>query len=167
MREVGLLDVVMSAKQSVGRPQHLYSIAPDAPSLGLEPPTFPLLASMLATLAHRGGLGADEAVEVGRQQGHLDADRYRRAPSCLEALVHRLDALGFDPQVTDDGDDATAVIGFAHCPFQTLAEEHPELVCSLHRGLVSGFAEAMGDATVSAFHSLEHREPCQLTLVSR
>jgi len=170
MREVGLLDVEVSAKQAVGRPQHLYSIADDAPSLGLEPPTFPMLASMLVRLADRAGLGADEASDVGREQGAADADRYRRAPSCLEALVHRLDALGFDPQVGEaetSTDGSSAVIGFAHCPFRELAEAFPHLVCSLHRGMMEGFVTAMGDADLDEFHSLEHREPCQLTLSSR
>ena len=174
MREVGLLDVEVSAKQAVGRPQHLYSIASEAPSLGLEPPTFPMLASMLVRLADRGGLGTEDARDVGRGQGALDAERYRTAPSCLEALVHRLDALGFDPQVSDGAssesghtDGSSAVIGFAHCPFRELAEAFPHLVCSLHHGMMAGFVESMGDADLEDFHSLEHREPCQLTLTSR
>ena len=41
MREVGLLDQRIDNNGGVGRPQHLYSLAPDAPSLGLEPPAMP------------------------------------------------------------------------------------------------------------------------------
>ena len=37
MRDVGLLEVAPETNRGVGRPQHLYSLAPDAPSLGLEP----------------------------------------------------------------------------------------------------------------------------------
>ena len=55
MREVGLLDVRTEARGGVGRPQHLYSLAPTAPSLGLEPPTFPMLARMLVRLAEATG----------------------------------------------------------------------------------------------------------------
>src|SRR3546814_5828043 len=44
MREVGLLDVVTDARGTVGRPQHRYSLAADAPALGFEPPAFPVLA---------------------------------------------------------------------------------------------------------------------------
>ena len=47
MREVGLLEVVTDARGAVGRPQHRYSLAPDAPALGFEPPAFPVLARML------------------------------------------------------------------------------------------------------------------------
>jgi DNA-binding transcriptional ArsR family regulator len=48
MREVGLLDVEVENRGSVGRPQHRYSLAADAPSLGLEPAAFPLLSRLLA-----------------------------------------------------------------------------------------------------------------------
>ena len=59
------------------------------------------------------------------------------------------------------------MIAFAHCPFRELAEAHPDLVCSLHRGLVEGFVDAMGDAEVDDFHPLVHRLPCQVTISSR
>ncbi len=167
MREVGLIDVRIDEPSGVGRPQHRYLLAPDAPSLGLEPPTFPLLARMLVSLAERTGAGPDDAEAVGHEQGLTDALASPRAPSCLEALVARLDVLGFDPAVTgsDDGDEA--VIAFANCPFRDLAEKYPRLVCSLHRGLVHGFVETMPDGHVGAFHTLESRQPCQMTLISR
>jgi DNA-binding transcriptional ArsR family regulator len=73
MREVGLLDVETDARGNVGRPQHRYSLAADAPTLGLEPATFPVLSRMLVRLAATAGLGTGEAVEAGREQGGLDA----------------------------------------------------------------------------------------------
>ena len=45
MREAGLLDVEVGGRGDVGRPQHRYSIAANAPSLGFEPPTMPVLAA--------------------------------------------------------------------------------------------------------------------------
>jgi predicted ArsR family transcriptional regulator len=167
MRDVGLLDVATEVRSGVGRPQHLYSLAAGAPSLGLEPPTFPMLARMLVRLAAAAGASGDDAAEVGREQGRADARVHFETASCLEALVGELDALGFDPAVTgvDDGDDA--LVAFAHCPFRELAEEHPELVCALHRGLVEGFVDAIGGGEVDDFHTLVHREPCQVLLSSR
>jgi predicted ArsR family transcriptional regulator len=166
MRDVGLLAVEADARGAVGRPQHRYSLAPDAPSLGLEPATFPLLAGMLLQLAEAAGLGTDEAADAGREQGQADAAR-AGAPdeaTCLEALVARLDALGFDPAVAED--DGRATVGFTHCPFQVFAEANPELVCGLHRGLVEGFVDAHGGGRVTAFHSLLDRTPCQVDLVT-
>ena len=165
MREVGLLDVATEVRSGVGRPQHLYSLAAGAPSLGLEPPPFPMLARMLLRLAVSAGISTEDAVDAGRVQGRADAPA--RADSCLEALVAELDVLGFDPTVTGTDDGECAVVGFAHCPFRELAEEHPDLVCALHRGLVEGFVEAVGGGEVDDFHNLVHREPCQVLLSSR
>ncbi len=65
MREVGLLDQRIDNNGGVGRPQHLYSLAPDAPSLGLEPPAMPALARMLLH---------------GRGRGRPRRQRRRRPP---------------------------------------------------------------------------------------
>lgn len=167
MREVGLLEVVVDARGEVGRPQHRFSLAEDAPSLGFEPPAMPFLAGMLVRLAEQVGAKGADALEVGRDQGRAEAARYRRAPSCIEALVAELGRQGFDPIVEADECGETAMIGFAHCPFRTLADEHPDLVCSLHRGLVEGFVDAMGDATVADFRSLAQVPSCQVVLATR
>lgn len=162
MRDVGLLDVQSDNRGAVGRPQHRYSLAADAPSLGLEPPTFALLARMLLRAAGLAGTGADDAADAGREQGRSDAARAVGRP-CVDALVRELDRLGFDPAVA--GDEGTASIAFAHCPFRELAEANPDLVCSLHRGLVEGFVEQVGGAEVTAFRTLVDRDPCRVELV--
>ena len=181
MREVGLLDVAVGGRGDVGRPQHRYSIASDAPSLGLEPPTMPLLASMVLTLARRLDAVTEDAVAVGEVEGRRRAGAHTDARSTLEALVADLDGLGFDPLVAADtaatgarvddppGSEAAsgtgdAVIGFGNCPFADAAREHPDLVCGLHRGLVEGFVAEMGDADTRDFGSLTSRTPCRVTL---
>ena len=177
MREVGLLDVTTDARGEVGRPQHRYCLAPDAPSLGLEPPMMPMLARMVLAMAQRLGASPADAMAVGADRGRgARPMRYADAPSALEALVADLDRLGFDPIVTDatdpeaandDTDAVTAVVAFANCPFGDLAGAHPDLVCGLHRGLVAGFVAQMGDAEVAEFCSLAHRTPCQVAVTSR
>lgn len=168
MREAGLLDVQVGGRGDVGRPQHRYSIASDAPSLGLEPPTMPVLARMVLAMAARLQASGDDAEAVGRSEGASRARPYERAPSTLEAVVSDLDRLGFDPVVTDVvGDPDAAVVAFTHCPFAELAEQHPELVCGLHRGLVAGFVAQMGDAEVEEFCTLTSRTPCRVTVASR
>jgi predicted ArsR family transcriptional regulator len=167
MRDVGLLDVTTESGGGVGRPQNLYSLSPDAPSLGLEPSAFPMLTRLLLRLAETAGASGDDAADIGREQGRADARRQDEAASCLEALVSWLANMGFDPAVDGSDDGETAVVAFAHCPFRDLAEAHPELVCSLHRGMVEGLVEAVGGGEVEAFHPLVHRRPCQVTLSSR
>jgi predicted ArsR family transcriptional regulator len=164
MREVGLLDVEVDGRGTVGRPQHRYSVAPDAPSLGLEPPAFPLLARLLARLAASAGVAPDDAAGAAVDQGRAMANRAPR-PGCVEALTAALDELGFDPAVANEGDLVT--IAFTHCPYRELAETHPELVCNLHRGLIEGFVEEIGGASVERFGTLADRDPCQVELSVR
>jgi predicted ArsR family transcriptional regulator len=188
MRDVGLLDVEADARGAVGRPQHRYFVAPDAPSLGLEPPAYPALAAMLATVAAQSSAAVDEIVEVGRAEGRArtqralsehDIARPTDASTCRSSLESVLAALGFDP-ATDADSPASArhTIAFAHCPYRELAEAFPHLVCQLHRGMVEGMLDRLNEEVVSAddgadevvladqFHSLIDRDPCQVDLVT-
>jgi predicted ArsR family transcriptional regulator len=168
MREAGLLDVETDPTGTVGRPQHRYFLAPDSPSLGLEPPAFPLLARLLAAMAAAAKLEPDDAAAAARDTGEAMAvERLRRTPgdSCVAALADALDELGFDPAVAS-GDGATT-IAFTHCPFAELAEAYPELVCHLHRGLVEGFVAAWEHGGVDRFSTLADRDPCQVELSLR
>lgn len=169
MREVGLLEVSADHRGAPGRPQHRYALAPDAPSLGLEPPAFPMLARMLVRTAARAGASAADALAAGYEQGVEEAesvvDRRGAAAPCQVAVVDMLARLGFDPEAVD-GDDGTTTVAFTRCPFQAYAEDQPDLVCNLHRGLVEGFADARG-GTVVAFATLVDREPCRVQLADR
>ncbi len=116
-------------------------------------------------MAHGTGVGGAGAEPFGHEEGVRRAAPFAAAPSSLEAVVSDLDRLGFDPVVTDDDGDAdTAVVAFANCPFGDLAHDHPELLCSLHHGLIAGFVAGMGDAEVREFCSLVDRQPCQVTV---
>lgn len=167
MRDAGLVDVEVSGRGQIGRPQHRYSLAADAPSLGLEPPVMPMLARMVLAMAERLGADGADAEAIGDREGRERAELFAAAPSSLEALVADLDVLGFDPVVSGSDDDPDrAVIAFANCPFDDLARAHPELVCSLHRGLIAGFVDEMGDTEVSGFCTIADRTPCQVTVAA-
>ena len=169
MREVGLLAVHTDNRGSVGRPQNRYALAADAPSLGLEPPAFPVLARMLNEVAAAAGAGSDLSAEAGADQGRVLAESYatgsRARAGCLGAVTAMLAELGFDPAVVSD--DKVATIAFTHCPYAELAAAHPEVVCHLHRGLVEGFVESIGGAGVDQFRTLADRDPCQVELSIR
>jgi predicted ArsR family transcriptional regulator len=166
MREVGLLQVSTDARGGVGRPQHRYSLAADAPSLGLEPSPFPMLARTLLRAAVTAGVDPDEVAAAGREQGRDDARAWPVESRGVDALMLEQARLGFDPEVVED--EAGATVAFAHCPFRELASAHPDLVCALHRGLVEGLVDGLVDGVaVHRFHSLVDRAPCQVELVVR
>jgi len=166
MREVGLLDVEIENRGAVGRPQHRYSLAVDAPSLGLEPPSFPLLAGLLANVAAACGPDAEMVAEAGRDHGrHAGAARAREPGGCVDAVVGELTDMGFDPAIVEDGGHST--IAFTNCPFRQLAEAFPELVCHLHRGMIEGMVDVLGEVEVTRFATLADRDPCQVDLAVR
>ncbi len=168
-REAGLVDVEAVHRGTVGRPQHLYFLAPGAPSLGFDPPAHALLAGLLAALAERVGADAVEATEIGRVWGN-DAGRRTRSHDCLGALERELARLGFEPvadavDVPGDGASPTSTrIEFLHCPFRELAEAYPELVCNLHRGLCAGVVESAGGGRVEEFATLYDPQPCHVVV---
>src|SRR5947209_15092485 len=112
MRDVGLLVVEADSRGSVGRPQHRYSLAPDAPTLGLEPSSFRLMARLLASVASVAEAEPDLIAAVGREQGRgaaaaratvAGAGAGSRSATCLTALNAELADLGFDPASATDG----------------------------------------------------------------
>ena len=174
MRDVGLLAVETDSSGGVGRPQHLYSLATDAPSLGLEPASMPVLARMLLGVAAMAGAAADEAVGAGREQGRAAARAYMADDAgdhgdgdeadlgCVRALAAELARLGFDPAVAADGEGVT--VAFTHCPYAELAQAHPDIVCHLHRGMIEGFVGEFGGVEVERFRTLLDRQPCRVEL---
>jgi predicted ArsR family transcriptional regulator len=162
MRDVGLLDARPDTRGAVGRPQKLYQLASNAPSLGLEPPVYPMLSAMLLQVAVDSGAEAETVIEAGRHAGATLAHRPGDPRGCVEMTTAMLEELGFDPASVTDGDLTT--VAFGHCPFAELAEAQPQVVCALHRGMLEGFVDELGDGTVSEFHDLGARSPCRVEL---
>jgi predicted ArsR family transcriptional regulator len=168
MREVGLLEIEVDSRGSVGRPQHLYSLSAEAPSLGLEPAAYPMLAALLANVAAVFGPDPDTVAGMAREHGRRAAQARVGTPACLTAadvVEAELADLGFDPARAEDGNITT--IAFTRCPFRELAEAFPELVCHLHRGMIEGMADVLEGADVARFATLEDRDPCQVDLAVR
>jgi predicted ArsR family transcriptional regulator len=163
LRGDGLLEVDRRGQGTVGRPQHRYRLAPDAPAPFSESPAHSALSEMLAGVAEELGAGAPQALEAGRSRGRrAPAGAGRAGKSCVEALVGELEEMGFDPATARQ--EATVTVSFGRCPFREIAEAHPELVCHMHQGLVEGIVERLGGAAVQRFGTLSDQEPCQVDL---
>lgn len=162
LREAGLVEVEPVHRGTVGRPQHLYSLAPGAPGLGFDPPAHALLATLLAALAERLGGDGAAAAATGRAWGAEAGKRVTGRP-CLAALGAELTRLGFEPAADpDENADEPTRVDFLHCPFRELAEAYPELVCNLHRGICEGFVAAAGRGTLTGFAALYDPDPCHI-----
>lgn len=164
MREAGLVDYETHS-QGVGRPVHKYFLADDAPALGLEPPTFPLLAALLAQTARNAAVDREDVVAVGCEHGKGEAARFDDGEDRLARLLVRQDELGFDPVL--HADDDGVVVAFGHCPFGAVAAQYPDLVCAIHEGLVEGLVDDDPDLVVEEFSDGAAREPCRVALSRR
>ncbi len=161
MRDAGLVEVEPVHRGTVGRPQHVYRLAPGAPGLEFDPPAHAVLAGLLAAMAERLGADATDAEELGRAWGR-DTARRTKGRACIEQLSAQLAQLGFDPEVEADGD--TTRVTFLQCPFRDLAEAYPELVCNLHRGICAGVLDRAGAGSVEHFSTLYDPDPCHVSV---
>ena len=112
------------------------------------------------------GPDAGVVAEAGREHGrHAGTARAGEPGGCVDAVLAELADMGFDPAIAEDGDLNT--IAFTNCPFRQLAEAFPELVCHLHRGMIEGMVDVLGEVDVTRFATLADRDPCQVDLAVR
>lgn len=173
----GLVDAGLATRDpeerdQPGRPRMVYRAVPVDAGGGLR--SYRMLAEMLTGLVV-GSLPHPEraAIEAGERWGRYLADR----PAPLEQidaaegvrrLLKVLESVGFAPEApsadaagtgdatgTGTGNASSFVteIRVRHCPFREIAEQHREVVCSLHLGLMRGVL-----AEVRAPLTAEHLE---------
>ncbi|HST81776.1 MAG TPA: helix-turn-helix domain-containing protein [Kineosporiaceae bacterium] len=136
--EARLVDRACEERTQRGRPRVVFQATPAAEEAGQ--PNYRLLAEMLTGLI-ASVLPKSEraAVEAGEGWGRLLAQPPLHRVDALEG-ISRLSAIladaGFAPEAA--GNSTAPVIRLRHCPFREIAIEYPELVCSLHLGLIRG-----------------------------
>jgi predicted ArsR family transcriptional regulator len=82
---------------------------------------------------------AHEAQRAGREWGTYLVERpppYTTTPSVAARaeVLQLMDRLGFQPEL--DADDTRILLH--RCPFVDVARRHPDVVCSLHLGIIQG-----------------------------
>ena len=160
LRDAGLVELDATPRGGVGRPQHRYSGVPI--ELGVHEldtrgdDAYRLLSSALADVCDLAGSSPRDAEAVGVQVGVKIADAVPGAADTadVDAVVTScMDRLGFGP-VCGDGE-----VTFTECPYRSVAEEHPDVVCSLHAGMLRGVLATVG-AELVEFRDLESSGPC-------
>lgn len=123
-----------------GRPRVVFTSA-EAPAEGRE--DYRLLAAILAGSLSGTETGAAAAEQAGAAWGRFLVERPQpftrlTAGDAADEVVRLLDEHGFEPE-RENGN-----VLMHRCPFRDLAEQHGDVVCSVHLGLIRGALAEIG-----------------------
>lgn len=148
LRRAGLVDGTPQPRARIGRPQISYT-AP-GPSQSAASTGYPALATLLAShLADTEQERSQRAEQAGRvwacelTPGPPPAEVSSDAQAA-QRVTGLFAELGFDPELTEERGVREIVL--RSCPFRALARARPEVVCSVHLGLLRGSLTQLGAA---------------------
>ena len=168
--EAGLAARAPLARSTPGRPSMAYQAIEGGGAAGRR--RYRLLAEMLTTMIAGVMPKPDKAAtEAGREWGRYLTEQpppYQRleAGEAIERLTATLEEIGFAPEAVAEG--TRYRLRLRQCPFREVAQNHQEVVCSLHFGLMQG-ALAQMRAPVTADRLQPFAEPglCIASLTAR
>ncbi len=129
-----------------GRPAKCYTATTKEIDLHFPARRYDLLSELLVRVIERINPGnlAELAADVGREYGkeiaaEIGAPEESGFDMAVSAVALAMTGMGFS---TDPDADSRRLLT-SHCPFADTAVKHPEVVCSLDRGIVSGLMETL------------------------
>lgn len=142
-----------------GRPSKLYRRSDREFSVSLPPRRYDLVGDILAAAITRAATGVpvDDALSDTAHAEGVDlgtAARELGDPQTPAGLARVLGTQGYEPQVRDD------VIELVNCPFDSLAQKHTDLVCTLNKFFVQGVADGLGCDGITACLEPEPGQCC-------
>lgn len=146
--EEGLLEVEfrrLSGRSGpgAGRPSKLYRRSDREWSLSLPARRYDLVGHLLAAAvdrARREEVALDVALDEAATAEGVAVGSAARPRPLPDVLAHQ----GYEPRPEDDA------LVLANCPFDSLAQEHTELVCGLNRAFVQGVVDGLGRDDLTA-----------------
>ena len=153
LARAGIVRSDVEPRSAPGRPRILYRLGSSTRHARSD--EYRLLASVLADTVSKQGRGTEACELAGRAWGAELVGGCDREDGGVDAVVGILAEQGFEPQADE------LAIRMRRCPFHDLAEAHPEVVCAVHRGLISGALEALGsNLSVSALEIFPQPDVC-------
>lgn len=144
----GLVQGRPQPRAAAGRPRTVYSALTDAAPDGYSTLTRLLAAQMGDTPAVRANRAEQAGVQWAKE---LTADAPPASPMGAEEAARSVTGLfaelGFGPELV--GDDAGRQLRLHACPFRDVARSHPEVICSIHLGLLRGVLIELGAPTTA------------------
>jgi predicted ArsR family transcriptional regulator len=134
-----------------GRPAKLYAPSGREFAVTVPPREYELAARLLAAAveADRGGPAWTALREAARRFG-AELGRHCRAEASGQgdprgAVQSVLRSHGFEPWQDENGS-----VRLRNCPFRSLAQQHPDMVCGMNLALMLGLTEGLGAAGLTA-----------------
>ena len=158
--DAGLAARAPKERTTPGRPSMAYRAVAGGETMGRR--RYRLLAEMLTSLiAGMLPKPGEAAGEAGREWGRYLTEPpppYQRldAGEAVERLTATMAEIGFAPEAVADGTQYQ--LRLRQCPFREVAENHQDVVCQLHLGLMQG-ALAQMRAPVTADRLQPFAEP--------
>ncbi len=156
----GLLDVVYRRRTGrtgpgAGRPAKLYRRSDQHVAVSLPQRRYDLAGRLLASALEHAEHSGDSpraaldqrAYQLGRELGDPARSAAGERDS-REAVLGVLEAYGFEPRIESEIDGGAVTL--ANCPFHTLAQEHPELVCGMNLRLLDGLLAGLAPTGLTA-----------------
>ena len=144
LEEAGLVTRSTAAPDGRGRPASLWSPAATRP----ESEYAALAAALAAGLARTSPDPVGDALLSGTEWGaRLVREHAPDDPATSSGrrrhVLGLMDRLGFAPESSPDGQR----LRLTRCPLLEVAQQHPDIVCTVHTGLVRGALAELGDET--------------------
>jgi predicted ArsR family transcriptional regulator len=160
LTDAGLAIRDMEHRERPGRPKLLYRAAHAHRESGYQDLAGAMVRHFAGTVDDR----ARHALAAGETWGaELRAERALAGDEdALTRLVGSLDGLGYSPELRT-GDET--VLELHRCPYVELADDDPEVVCTLHLGLVRGLLGPDQPWTVTAIQPWVGPSTCEVRLV--
>lgn len=140
LEEAGLVSREVRKTASVGRPQTMYLVREMENEDGRD---YRLLAEMLVGLV-KGRRQLEQAADLARQWGAYLVAKGGPKPGVklpdrrnLALLQESMSRAGFEPRFRRLAGTRIEV-SFRDCPFRDMTDDHRDLICTLHQGLVEG-----------------------------
>ena len=131
LTDSGLVEEVPERRRGRGRPSIVHRATGEGMVRGRD--EYRLLATMLTEVVAGDKNGEARAYEAGIRWG-----RHLQQAEPDASLADLLDREGFDAEQRGD------VLEMRRCPFYALAENAPQVICTLHHGIVDGALEEAG-----------------------
>jgi predicted ArsR family transcriptional regulator len=155
LSDAGLVEEVPERRRGRGRPSIVHRLTPDGMARGRD--EYRLLATMLTDVVATDEAGKSRAYEAGVRWG-----RHLQQAEPEAGVADILDQQGFAAERHAER------VEMRRCPFYALAETSPQVICSLHQGIIDGaLAESGSDESVETLEPFVEPGLCVAHLASR